>query len=195
MIKLIQQADPQMSESTKVHYLMNGLRDSLSVETRRNYAKKTQEFLVQVKIAEDLTALNTSFNNHAMIHTDPTSSNSFPYSQPSDPTSINEFFYSSQHSNDNIYHHTNNYSNDDVNQTRYLNKISNTSAYPSKPNQHPPTPHSARTPKSTSYPRLLLDPKNYRNNNSKEQAFQRCFKCGSLDHIARYCSHFDKRDQ
>jgi hypothetical protein len=195
MIKLIQQADPQMSESTKVHYLMNGLRDSLSIETRRNYPKTTQEFLVQVKIAEDLTALNTSFNNHAMIHTDPTSSNSFSYSQPSDPTSINEFFDSSQHSNDNIYHHTNNYSNDDVNQPSYLNKISNTSASSPKPNQHLSPPPSARNPESTSYPRPLLDPKYYRNNNSKQQASQRCFKCGSLDHMARYCSHFDKRDQ
>jgi hypothetical protein len=195
MIKLIQQANPQMHESTKVHYLMNGLRDSLSIETRRNYPTTTQEFLTQVKIAEDLTALNSSFNNHAMIHTDPTSFTSFSRSQPSNLISTNEYFDSSQHANDNIYQHTDNYSNDDVNQPRYLNKISHTPGYSSKPNQHPPPPRSAHTPEPTSYPRPLLDPKHYRHNNSKQQAFQRCFKCGSSDHIARYCSHFDKRDQ
>jgi len=185
MIKLIQQADPQMSESTKIHYLMNGLRSSLSIETRRNYPKTTQEFLVQVKIAEDLTTLNTSFNNHAMIHNDSTSSN---------PISTNEFFDSSQHSTDHIYQHTNYNSNDDVDQPRYLNKISDTSTCSSKPNRHPPTARSTNIPESTPYPRPLLDPKNYRNN-SKEQTLQRCFKCGSSSHIARNCSHFDKRDQ
>ena len=194
MIKLIQQANSEMHESTKLHYLMNGLRDSLSIETRRNYPKTTQEFLTQVKIAEDLTVLNSSFNNHAMIHTDPTSFYSFSRSQSSNPTSGNEFFDSFQHSNANTYH-TDNYSSNDVDQPRYLNKISHTSNYSSKPNQHLPISRSTYTPESTSYPRPLLDPKNYRNNNSKQQTFQRCFKCGSLDHIARHCSHFDKRDQ
>ncbi|CAF4838911.1 unnamed protein product, partial [Rotaria sp. Silwood2] len=44
MIKLMKQTDPQMNESTKVQYLMNGLRPSLSTETKRNYPTTTQIF-------------------------------------------------------------------------------------------------------------------------------------------------------
>ena len=58
MIKLIKQADPIMNESTKVQYLMNGLRPSLSTETRRVYPKTTADFLEQAKTAEELTTLN-----------------------------------------------------------------------------------------------------------------------------------------
>ena len=195
MIKLIQQADPDMNESTKVHYLMNGLRDSLSVETRRNYPTTTQEFLVQVKIAEDLTALNSSFHTYAITDIDPTVSTSFSSCQPGISPSANECFDSSQHPNDPAHLSSNHYSNEDVNQPYYFNKISRTSTYSSKPSQYTSTPRSTRPLSSTSSPRPLLDPRYYRQINSKQSAFQRCFKCGSLDHIARYCSHFDKRDQ
>lgn len=58
MIKLMKQADPVMNESTKVQYLMNGLRSSLSTETRRNYPKTSDDFLEQAKAAEELTTMN-----------------------------------------------------------------------------------------------------------------------------------------
>lgn len=193
MIKLINQADPAMSESAKVHYLMNGLRDSLSVETRRNYPKTTREFLVQVKIAEDLTTLHTSFNNYATIHADQKPFN--PYSSSShlsNTNHINEFSDPSQHSHDNTYHSINPYSNDDTTQPRYLNKISNTPINSTASNR--PTP-SAHRPASTSYPRPLLDTKQYRPNNRTSQSSLRCFKCGALGHTARSCSSFDKQDQ
>jgi hypothetical protein len=192
MIKLINQADPEMSESTKVHYLMNGLRDSLSVETRRNYPKTTREFLVQVKIAEDLTELNTSFNNHAMIPADHKSFNPYSSSHLANANHITDISDPSQNAHDNIYDPINPYSNADTTQPRYLNKISNTPVNPAAPNQPPPSAHRST---STSYPRPLLDTKYYPHNNLTSQSSLRCFKCGVLGHTARSCSSFDKRDR
>lgn len=50
MIKLMKQADPEMNETTKVQYLMSGIRPSLSTETRRNYPKTSEDFLKQAQI-------------------------------------------------------------------------------------------------------------------------------------------------
>ncbi|CAF4584495.1 unnamed protein product, partial [Rotaria sp. Silwood2] len=44
-MKLLQQADPPMNESTKTNYLMNGLLPSLSIETRKHYSTTTEELL------------------------------------------------------------------------------------------------------------------------------------------------------
>ncbi|CAF4651891.1 unnamed protein product [Rotaria socialis] len=89
-MKLMQQADPQMNESTKIHYLMNGLRQSLCTETRRNYPTSTQGFLQQVKIAEELTALNTNFTSTSIDNDDITPYDSFSYSTTSSyPTANN----------------------------------------------------------------------------------------------------------
>ncbi|CAF4151669.1 unnamed protein product, partial [Rotaria sordida] len=129
MLKLIQQADPDMSESTKVHYLMNGLRSSLSVETRRNYPKTTQEFLTQVKIAEDLTALNTTFINQSMIHDDLPPSISSSYSKPINFTSTNEFNDYPTNSIVNNDYNNYYYYSDNNNQHHYLNRIFKSSSY------------------------------------------------------------------
>lgn len=51
IIKLIQHANSQMSESTRVQYLVNSLLSSLSIETRRSYSKR----------AEELTSLSNTF--------------------------------------------------------------------------------------------------------------------------------------
>ena len=70
MIKLMKQADPQMSESTKVQYLINGLLPSLSTETRRNYPKTTAQFLEQAKRAEEITAMNSILVSNSSITDD-----------------------------------------------------------------------------------------------------------------------------
>ena len=70
MIKLIKQADPLMSESTKVQYLMNGILASLSTETRRNYPKTAAEFLAKAKVAEEITAVNSIRTSNLTITDD-----------------------------------------------------------------------------------------------------------------------------
>ena len=100
MIKLMQQADPQMNKSTKVHYLINGLLPSLSTENRRNYPTTTQEFLKQVKITEELTALNTIFASNSVTNDDLASDTAFLY-PASKPTSKNDSKNSFRHYNDN----------------------------------------------------------------------------------------------
>jgi hypothetical protein len=195
MIKLIQQADPQMNDSTKIQHLMNGLRPSLSTETRRNYPKSTQDFLEQAKIAEELTAINTTFASTSMINDDLTPSTSSSYRK------TNDFTDYSNNSNIDHNYNNNNYSSNNNDQHHYLNRIYKSSSSNSY-DRNQPSHSSRQTPnvKSTSnYPPSLLDDNTYRNNNSKQQQnqqqFQRCFNCGSLDHIARHCNRFEKRSQ
>ncbi|CAF0921771.1 unnamed protein product [Rotaria sordida] len=198
MLKLIQQADPDMNESTKVHYLMHGLRPSLSVETRRNYPKSTQEFLTQVKIAEDLTALNTTSINQSMIHDDLPPSISSSYSKPINFTSTNEFNDYPTDSIVNNDYNNNYYYSDNNNQHHYLNRIFKSSSYNSHDrNQSSNSFNSSSNAKpSSNYSSSSLNHKTYRNNNFKQQQpFQRCSNCDSLDHITRHCHRFGKRSQ
>jgi hypothetical protein len=195
MLKLIQLADPDMSESTKVHYLMNGLRPSLSIETRRNYPKTTQEFLTQVKIAEDLTALNTTSINQPQIHDDISQPISSPYPNPINPVPTNEFndYPTNPTVNNDFKNGT--YYPDNNDQHRYLNRMHKQSNYNSTDRNR--FANSFRQPsdakQSSNYPSSSSNNnKTYRNNNSKQQPFQRCYNCGTLDRIARHCHHFEK---
>ena len=199
MLKLIQQADPDMSESTKIHYLMNGLRPSLSIETRRNYPKTTQEFLTQVKIAEDLTALNTTSINQPIIHDDVSQTIPSPYSNPINSVPTNDFNDYPTNSTGNNDYNNSIYYPDNNDQHHYLNRIYKPSSYNSSDRNQ--SSNSFRQPsnatQSSDYPSSASrnNNKTYRNNNSKQQPFQRCYNCGSLDHIARHCHHFEKRSQ
>ncbi|CAF1367668.1 unnamed protein product [Didymodactylos carnosus] len=82
MMKVIKQADPDMNESTKVQYLMNGLRPSLSIETRRNYPTTTQEFLQQAQKAEELTAISTITTSDLVTTDDLSTASSLLHHQP-----------------------------------------------------------------------------------------------------------------
>jgi hypothetical protein len=96
----------QMNESTKVQYLMNGLRLSLSTEARRNYPKTTEEFLVQAKIAEELTKLNNTIASDQFINDELTSPVP-PHSQSSSSRLTNNFNNSYQNSNPDSQHYAN----------------------------------------------------------------------------------------
>jgi len=56
------------------------------MDIRRNYPKTTQDFLEQAKLAEELTALNTTFASNSIINDDLTSPSSFSYSKTTNPT-------------------------------------------------------------------------------------------------------------
>jgi hypothetical protein len=199
IMKLMKQADPQMNESTKVHYLMNGLRPSLSTETRRNYPTTTQAFLEQVKIAEELTALSTTIASTSIVNDDIISSTSHPYSKSTHSTSNNDFNDYSR-SSDIANHHYNNHSSpNDTDHQRYLNRIDKSSSYNSyERNQPSHLPRQANNAQPSQSFQQSSSTGNYRNNNfhqQRKQAFSRCFTCGSLDHSARDCHHFEKRSQ
>ncbi|CAF1587111.1 unnamed protein product [Didymodactylos carnosus] len=71
-----------MNESTKVQYLMNGLRPSLSIETRRNYPTTTQEFLQQAQKAEELTAISTTTTSDLVTTDDLSTASSLLHHEP-----------------------------------------------------------------------------------------------------------------
>ncbi|CAF2669091.1 unnamed protein product [Rotaria sp. Silwood2] len=162
---------------------MNGLRPSLTTETRRHYPTTTQDLLKQVKIAEELTASSTIFASNYIDNDDTT-----PYQTIS--TSTNNFKHSSRVYNEDYHYHKN--------PQHCLNKISN-SSYDNSSERHQPSHLTCEIPniKSSSnfIPSLLNNNNPYQNNNhayqdknfkQQQQSYQRCFKCGSFDHIARH---------
>jgi hypothetical protein len=180
---------------------MNELRSSLSTEARRNYPTTTEEFLVQAKIAEELTAFNNMTVPDSFIDYNLSSPSSSSYSTTTDPSSMNNVNHYVRHSNvanPDSYDHP---LPDDSNQPRYLSRISKSSFPRSSGSNQPPS--SSRQPfrdqLSSTIPQPLLNDYPYRNTNfaqpQQQQPFQRCFKCGSLDHIARHCHSFGKRNQ
>lgn len=214
MMHLIQQADPQMNESTKVHYLMNGLLPSLLIETRRNYPTTTQEFLTQVKVAEELTAVN---NNLASISIgyDATasqdSSSSLPPSSTNPTTTPTNNFKNYVHDNYyKSYNTMNKTSFNNGNSQRYLSRIiqksahgspdynqssylpDHTSSYKSSSTGNSPSSHQNKF----SHNHNRYQNKNYEYSNVKNRdSSYRCFKCGSPDHLVRQCQHFQQRSQ
>jgi hypothetical protein len=202
MIKLMKQTDPQMNESTKIQYLMNGLRPSLSTETRRNYPKSTQEFLEQAKIAEELTALNTTNTSDSLHIDDLTQHTSLLYSNSSNLTPTNNSNnYSRNSKNDNRYYtNTNSSHTNNNNRPRYLNRIYNQSSYNSyERNDHSHLPHQENNSEaSQNSPSSSITYNNNQKNSYQQHqqtSFQRCFKCGSLAHQARHCDRFENRSQ
>jgi len=199
MTKLMKQADPDMNESTKIHYLVNGLHPSLSTETRRHYPRNSEEFLTNAKIAEELTALHTSFASTSIIGDELTSSTA-SYSNTNDFNDYRRNVNSYNHyDNDNpnySSHDNTQYSSYDTQQNHFVNQISRPSSFNSS--QRNLTSRSTPTGKSTSNssrPSLTGNTHRNDNYNQRQQSFQRCFKCGSPDHVARYCHHFENRGQ
>ena len=205
LIKLMKQADPQMSESTKVQYLINGLRSSLSTETRRNYPKTTVEFLEQAKRAEEITAFNSNLmSNSSMADELQPSINSSSAKHLAASTvdhHNHQQSFSADHPDRNSPHSS---TSDD--QRRYINRISNPSSsasydrnQPTADSFHPP--HSNRVPRSNQ----RTAPSRFYSDSNRDQGQQqernpnqhspRCFRCGSPSHHVRQCNHFDQRSQ
>ncbi|CAF2669008.1 unnamed protein product [Rotaria sp. Silwood2] len=200
MIKLMKQTDPQMNKSTKVQYLMNGLRPSLSTETRRNYPTTTQNFLERAKIAEELTALNTTNTSDSIIDDDFTSPASLLHSNSSNSTSRNNSNIYSRNSNSDNHHYNNINLSNSSNQPRYINRIYDQTPY----NSHKgiELSHLSNTGTSIQSSQNSQQPQQHYNNSHRnnfqqyqQSSFQQCFKCGSLAHQARHCHHFEKRSQ
>ncbi|CAF4835518.1 unnamed protein product, partial [Rotaria sp. Silwood2] len=83
---------------------MNGLRPSLSTETRRNYPTTTQNFLQRAKIVEELTALNATNTSDSIIDDNFTSPASLLHSNSSNSTSRNNSNIYSRNSNSDNHH-------------------------------------------------------------------------------------------
>ncbi|CAF4459798.1 unnamed protein product [Rotaria socialis] len=147
MIKLMQQADPQMNESTKIHYLMNGLRQSLCTETRRNYPTSTQAN--NSKTSESQHSLHKNFNTS--------------------------------------YHY--------LPQRNHYSRVSGQAAdINSSAKFIPPLLANNTSQRNNNSYRNNTNNHQYRNYQQQQQkSFQGCFRCSSLDHIARDCHHFEKR--
>ncbi|CAF3606064.1 unnamed protein product [Rotaria socialis] len=143
-MKLMQQADPQMNESTKIHYLMNGLRQSLCTETRRNYPTSTQA-------SESQHSLNKNFNTS--------------------------------------YHY--------LPQRNHYSRVPGQAAdINSSAKFIPPLLANNTSQRNNNSHRNNTNNHQYRNYQQQQQkSFQGCFRCSSLDHIARDCHHFEKRSQ
>ena len=197
MVKLMEEADPDMNESTKIHYLINGLLPSLSIETRRNYPTNCEQFLVNAKVAEELTAYH-SYTPTCEFLNDTPSTISF-YSNPS------EFNGNYRKTEPNNHHVQNDYSQFDQ-QQQFVNQIGKSMPIDSSQGySYRPTSHDSTTSK---FRQNSYHNHSNRNNNHKQQPKQqqqqdqqqgqstrRCFKCGSSEHLARQCNHFQNRSQ
>ncbi|CAF5194663.1 unnamed protein product, partial [Rotaria sp. Silwood1] len=58
VIKLCKEADPAMSESAKLRYLLNKTKPTIQFEVRRKKPTTTKEFLEYAKEIEDLYQLS-----------------------------------------------------------------------------------------------------------------------------------------
>lgn len=206
MIKLMKQADPQMSESTKVQYLINGLLPSLSTETRRNYPKTTTEFLEQAKRAEEITAMNSILVSNSSITDDSQPLINSSSSKSLRKTSTNDRQDHAPPPNFDHINRNDSYSSNNGDQRRYVNRISNppssvpytrnqpsTDAFHSRYSSRSARPdqHSAQRQYNSDSPRN----QDYPHQHSSKRHSSGCFRCGSPDHQARHCNHFDDRSQ
>ena len=220
MIKLMKQADPEMNETTRVQYLMNGLRPSLSTETRRNYPRTTQDFLKQAKIAEELTALNSNTSTNPTTNEEFQSSAYLSSVNPKNSTSPNDPRHHQQYSNKNSFYRDATHPPNDKH-THYSNRIPQSS---SKSYDHEQAYYSRRQPinsRQSNYyqqpdysqksnysqqpvyseePLLTTNNNRYSKQDSRyqqqpKQSSQQCFRCGSTEHLASQCHHFERRSQ
>lgn len=73
VIKLCKQADPSMSESTKLKNLLNKVKPSIQLEVRKKKPKTTVEFLEYAKEVEELLQLSsTNIDTHTNYDSKPT---------------------------------------------------------------------------------------------------------------------------
>ena len=203
MIKLMKQADPEMNETTKVQYLMNGLRPSLSTETRRNYPKTVHDFLTQAKIAEELTALNTNTTTNSMNQDEFQSSEYLSSVNIKNPPSSHTLRrYQQPLTTNNPDHHINHSPNHD--RLQYPNRRHQLPSAPyeggrfSQFRRPPPPIHSQqphdpqRSPTTSNNDRYSKQDSRYP---PQQQSTQHCFRCGSTKHQASHCYHFENRSQ
>ncbi|CAF3301454.1 unnamed protein product [Rotaria sp. Silwood2] len=101
----------------------------LSTETRRNYPTTTQNFSERAKIAEELTALNTTNTSDSIIDYDFTPSASLLHSNSSNSTSRKNSNIYSRSSNRDNYHYNNINLSNSSNQPRYINIIYDQTPY------------------------------------------------------------------
>lgn len=189
MINLMKQADPEMNESTKVHYLINGLLPSLLIETRRNYPANSEEFLANAKVAEELTALHQSFTPVPVFGDEKSSMSSF-HPNPHD------FIDRHRQVDVNNHYARENYSTDDT-QLRLISQIGKPTLSNSS-QRDPPLNRTANDVSSRVQQHLHNNNPNRnfpRQQQSQEQVAWHCFKCGSPNHLARQCNHFQNRSQ
>lgn len=186
MIKLTKQADPRMNDTTRVQHLMNGLRLSLMTETRRNYPRTPDEFLVQAKIAEELTRINN------MITTNPSNNDDLeiittpPFESFQNHTHPNKSQHHPSSTNSNNFQLNAIASTDD--RQHYSNRISNASAVASWKNNN----------RSRHLYNHSKQDARYSNEKERQAATGLstrgpCYQSSNC--LTRDCQHFDERNE
>ncbi|CAF1608805.1 unnamed protein product [Rotaria magnacalcarata] len=134
VIKLCKQADPSMSESTKLKNLLNKVKPSIQFEVRKKKPKTTVEFLEYAKEVEELLQLSsTNVDTHTSYDSKPTNM------VRTTNTSSNLSSYYSNNSN-------NNYSS-----TPYRNSRINTPSYTSASHKSDVATTSRAQPSNSNY--------------------------------------------
>ncbi|CAF0985918.1 unnamed protein product [Rotaria sordida] len=110
---------------------MNEFRIYLSIETRRNFPKLTQDFLERAKTAEELTALNITSTSDSIIDDHLTLHASLLHSNLSNSMSRNNFKIYSRNSNNDKRHYNNIQLSNSSNQPSHSNKIYGQTSYDS----------------------------------------------------------------
>lgn len=196
MVKLMKQADPDMNESTKIHYLINGLLPSLSIETRRNYPMNCEQFLANAKVAEELTVYH-SYAPAGEFLNDASATTSF-YSNPG------EFNGNYRQNEPNNHYAQNDYSQFNQ-QQQFVNRIGKSTpidsfqGYSYRPTSHDSSASNFRQHSHHNHSNRnnnhKQQPKQQQQEHNQDQFIRRCFKCGSSEHLARQCNHFHNRSQ
>lgn len=141
VIKLCKQADPSMSESTKLKNLLNKVKPSIQLEVRKKKPKTTVEFLEYAKEVEELLQLSgTNTDTYTSYDSKPTTSVK--------PTS----FFNNRSS------YFSNTANQDYSSTSYRNSRTNAPSYTSTSHKSDTTITSRVQPSNSNY---QFQPKKY----------------------------------
>ncbi|CAF4840330.1 unnamed protein product [Rotaria sp. Silwood1] len=142
VIKLCKQADPSMSESTKLKNLLNKVKPSIQLEVRKKKPKTTVEFLEYAKEVEELLQLSsTNIDTHTNYDSKPTN-----IVRTTNASSNLSSYYSSNSNN-------NNYRS-----TPYRNSRTNTPSYTSASHKSDVGINSRTQPSNSNY---QFQPKKY----------------------------------
>ena len=164
IMKLCKEANPNIYEASKLQYLKDGLKPSLSFDVLLKNPNDPKEFLDYAKKVEELKSLDeTQHARDEMLPLHHTLSSSIKVANKNDNTTHK---HSSPHAvgnNGKINNKMNNY-----HQNNETNAVS----------------YNVTSTQSTN--RNACD----RNSNTTRVPLYQCYKCGASDHFIRNCPHF-----
>ena len=165
VLKLCKEADPTMSEATKLKNLLNKTKPSIQLEVRKKKPTTTSEFLEYAKEAEELFQLSSSTSDETSnANAKPTQYQQIPSLVPNLSTSTHQSFgypkanfSSTYYPNPNRGYYSNN-SHRNNNSYSSMNTYSQPQSFRNKPQMNNKTSYTNRYQPSSDY-----------NNNSRSQ--------------------------